>query len=111
MKIKLLNLKTKKQEDISDKNIIDALYYNTHKIINPSHDISDYISNIEGKIPMYDIYTYNLYLIQPDNLYYRVTYNHYRFPTHRLLTSLDKEISELKSEDIITTRQIGRAHV
>ena len=108
MKIKLLNLKTKKQEEISDKNIIDALYYNTHKIVNPTPDISNYISNIEGKIPLYDIYTYNLYLIQPDNLYYRVTYNHYRFPTKRLLDSLNKEISELKSEDIITTRRIKK---
>jgi len=112
MKIKLINTKTKKIEYLSDKNIIDSLYYNTHKIVNITNNIKDYISNLEGKIPLYDIYTSNLYLIQPTNLYHRITYNHYRFPTKNLLNTVDKEIKELEKnidkDDIINLRKINK---
>ena len=112
MKIKFINLKNKKQEEIINKNIIDVLYYNTHKIYNINDDIKNYISSLEGKIPLYDIYTSNLYLILPENLYYRITYNHYRFPTQYLLNNLEKEIKELEKslnkDDIINIRKINK---
>lgn len=51
MKIKLINIKTNKEEEISEKNIIETLYYNTHKLSKKTTDIKNYISNIETKIP------------------------------------------------------------
>jgi hypothetical protein len=77
--------------------IIENLYYDKIEIINNKD--KDVISELEGKIPLYDIYTSNLYLINPENLFRRITYNHYRFPSQKVLDELEKEINKLKSKD------------
>ena len=38
------------------------------------------ISKIDNKVPLYDVYSNNLFLIYKDNVYQRVVYNYYRFP-------------------------------
>lgn len=113
MKIELINLKTNKKEELNVINCIEALYYFTHKI--PDNDqkfkdkIKNEISEIEGKMPLYDIYTSNLYLILPENLYFRITYNHYRFPTKKLLNTLQEEFkNKSKTGDIIEDRKIDK---
>jgi len=113
MKIELINIRTNKKEELNIINCIEALYYFTHKI--PDNDqkikdqIKDEISEIEGKMPLYDIYTSNLYLILPENLYFRITYNHYRFPTKKLLNTLQEEFkNKSKTGDIIEDRKIDK---
>ncbi len=54
-------------------------------------DIKKSISKISNKIPLYDIYTKNLYLINKENVYDRVIYSHYRFPDKDVLNELKKE--------------------
>jgi hypothetical protein len=110
MKITLLNIKLNKKEDLDDIECIEALYYSTHELIDKDDEnIKNILSNIEGKIPLYDIYTSNLYLIYPENLYLRVTYNHYRFPTQKLLDSLKDEYKDKKKTgDIIEDRKIEK---
>src|SRR3972149_9989465 len=44
------------------------------------NDIKKSISQIDQKIPLYDEYTKNLYLIPKENVYNRVVYQSYRFP-------------------------------
>ncbi len=77
--------------------IIENLYYDKIEIINNKD--KDIISELEGKIPLYDIYTSNLYLINPENLFRRITYNHYRFPSQKVLDELEKENNKLKNKD------------
>jgi len=118
MKIELLNKKTNKLEIIKDDLIMESLYFLNYKLpISTSkiktQEVKDYISQLESKIPLYDIYTSNIYLITPTNLYYRITYNHYRFPNQTLLNKLGEEIDELKKnkkikKDIMIERKIKK---
>jgi hypothetical protein len=110
MKIELINIITNKKEEVEDSECIDALYYFTHKIPDINNEkIKEQLSDIEGKIPLYDIYTSNLYLIYPENLYFRITYNHYRFPTTKLLETLEEEFkNKEKTGDIIEDRKIEK---
>ena len=58
--------------------------------------IKNYISNLEYKMPLYDIYTSNIYLINKENIYKRITYNHYRFPSDKVLEDINEYL--LKQE-------------
>jgi hypothetical protein len=86
--------------------IIENLYYDKIQLIDKKD--KEIISNIEGKIPLYDIYTSNLYLINPENLFKRITYNHYRFPTEKLIKELEKDINQLEKKDLITKYKIKK---
>ena len=118
-KIPLFNIKTKKIE--YTQNPINLLYYLTHRLltkseliaykINLSYDeIITTISQSEDLIPLYDIYTANIYLINSENLFKRITYNSYRFPTQNVLDTLEAEISKLNlsSKDILIKRKINK---
>ena len=75
--------------------------------------IKKQISKIKSKIPLYDIYNKNLYLITKENVYTRVVYQHYRFPDNQLLDYLvnkkhkiKKQISENKiKDDVLLARE------
>jgi patatin-like phospholipase/acyl hydrolase len=103
------NKDTGKTVNLNIDDVIEKLYYNTIKLLNPKDKIK--ISEYEGKIPLYDIYTSNLYLIFPENLFQRITYNHYRFPNDKLIKELEKEIDELekdKLKDLITEIKVKK---
>jgi len=73
-----------------------------NKLIN---SIKKRISRIENKIPLYDEYTKNIYLISNTNVYDRVIYNHYRFPNTELYDVLLKRKKKLEKtiKDIIAS--------
>lgn len=50
--------------------------------------IKNEISKIEDKIPLYDVYRENLYIISKENVYDRITYQAYRFPDHSVIEAL-----------------------
>lgn len=60
--------------------------------------IKKYISKIKYKIPLYDIYNKNLYLITKENVYNRVVYHHYRFPDEQLLNYLVNKKKKIKEQ-------------
>jgi hypothetical protein len=67
---------------------------NNKKII----DYDSYINNIKSKtsilktlIPLYDIYSSNIYLIKHDNVHIRVYKDHYRFISNNELDTMKKE--------------------
>lgn len=81
----------------------------THKIDDILKIIRVKLSKIEEKIPLYDIYTENIYLIKKYNVYTRVIHQHYRFPEKHLL----EEISEKRkvyqnSTDRLTLRKLKK---
>lgn len=70
-----------KLDIINDKYIFN----NTNKILDKNYfvnlnNLKKDISKINNKIPLYDVYSNNLYLIFRDNVYNRVIYDYYRFP-------------------------------
>lgn len=116
--------------DTDLNNIIDKIYYgevlipNT-KQINKSKDnninkyfekngiekgikkIKTNISKINNKIPLYDIFSENLYLIGKNNVYDRVMKQHYRFPTEELFKELKTTKNDINNqiEDPIEKRK------
>jgi len=74
-------------------------------------EIKKYISKINYKIPLYDVYTNNIYLINRENLYLRINLNHYRFPNKILINELKNEynkIKNIKTDDILENRKIRK---
>jgi hypothetical protein len=113
MPIKLYNVKTKKIENIDDKDVLDKLYYLTHIVLKEKNvdEIKKYISNLEYKMPLFDIYTSNIYLILRENIYNRVTYNHYRYPSKIVLEKLKDEynkMNDINTDDVLQKRKINK---
>lgn len=108
-KIYLLEYKVPNKNELksNDKKINKILEENKNIIEN----IKDYISNLEYKIPLFDIYTNNIYLINRENIFKRVNYNFYRFPTIFLIKELESEYNKLKkvtTNDVIEKRKIRK---
>jgi len=107
----LYNIKEKRLEEIDKKGVMDMLYNGSHRV--PlDHEIKDkkikdpneyveelkkMVSKIENKVPLYDEYTKNLYLINGSIIYNKVTREHYRFPDKYLVDKLRDRKKEIKS--------------
>jgi hypothetical protein len=70
----------------------------------PVNNIKTLISKIETRIPLYDAYSENIYLISKFNVYVRVVHYSYRFPEKELMIELIERQSDLKA--LIKTTQI-----
>lgn len=110
--------KDKKLSYIKYDKVLDELYYQkaimpTEEIIKEiklNKDFTDFfkdikkgvlknkinLSKIEEKIPLYDVYTDNIYLIDKHLVYDRITYSQYRFPDRNVLLELIKKRKEMK---------------
>lgn len=107
------------------KEAIDAIYYQKARVPNPKQvksslegksdpkikkyfqakgiekgikTIRKTLSKIGNKIPLYDEYSRNVYLIDKSNVYNRIVYRSYRFPDENLLELLRKRRGELAPE-------------
>jgi hypothetical protein len=58
--------------------------------------IRDQISRLDYKIPLFDYATKNIYLIDKEDTYQKVTMYNYRFPDNQILKLLNKTIDDLK---------------
>ena len=52
--------------------------------------IKKQLSIIDYSIPLYDVFTKNLYLINKENVYRRIVYDYYRFPDKSLVKQLEQ---------------------
>lgn len=106
----LYNNENKQIENINKDDIMDKLYYQevslpTYKQIEESNDkavkgllkkygkesiemIKVSISKVDNKIPLYDVYSENMYVIDKHNVYNRVVHQYYRFPDKQLYDDL-----------------------
>src|SRR5271156_6159831 len=82
------------------------------------NDIKKILSSIEAFIPLYDAFTFNIYIVQKRNVYIRVVNHEYRFPDELILKSIiatrEKKLSKLKSHpklenDKVFMRSIRKA--
>jgi hypothetical protein len=78
------------------KKIID-----THKAKDIIQIMKQSLSKIEDKVPLFDIFSYNIYLINKNNVYERITNQHYRFPDIKIISKL-KKIQESNKKTTIT---------
>lgn len=133
----LYNIKANVIETMDDANILDSMYLlgyrvpteddlknydrkNTEPSINNIIEeekeeiiekIKKYISKLEYKMPLYDVYTSNIYLINRQNIFKRVTYNHYRFPSKNLVEELEREYGvkkNMKNLDVLDVRRLRK---
>lgn len=117
---------------IVTEDILDKLYYLEYRPIiqediknNKDKDISKIISGFKDilyeqkqiiskqldKIPLYDAYTENIYLINRENIYYRVMHQYYRFPEKFLLDELEQKkikIENSNSSDLLILRKLNK---
>lgn len=65
--------------------------------------IIDSLSKINFRIPLYDEYTRNMFMISRDDIYDKVIYYHYRFPDKNMIKQFEREkkIFLLKNPEII----------
>ena len=73
-----------------------AEYFNKYGTKKGISRIKRKLSEQQEKIPLYDIYSENLYIVNKFNVYNRVVYQHYRFPTKNFLDKLKAEKKEKK---------------
>ena len=105
-------LKTSKKSSNIDVELIKILKDSENeKIHDTINNIKNYISNLEYKMPLFDIYTNNIYLINRENIFKRVNYNYYRFPNQTVMDEIDKEYNQfvkIKTTDPIEKRKIRK---
>jgi hypothetical protein len=91
--------------EIEETNIIQYLYNKLGIIAKEKYNDKEYkhikknISLLESDIPLFDIYSQNIYIIKPENLYYRITESHYRFPNKKIINLLINTLNTLKKNN------------
>jgi hypothetical protein len=107
----LLNINNK-LVDIKESDILYNLYYNLAELPakskddNNNNNIKDKISKIDNLIPLYDIFSKNIYLIKPEDIYDKIINLFYRPLTEELYNYLksiktsDKSLQEKIKKNI-----------
>jgi len=92
----IMEQKKQIQQDNKLKNIFHA--FEKDKIKKEIKKIKINLSELHYVIPLYDVYTDNVYLIKKENVFNRITYNNYRFIDFELLNSVVNEKKILKKQ-------------
>ena len=85
--------------------IIQELYYSLAVISKKyskaeKNAIKELLSSFEEFIPLYDIFSKNIYIIHSENVYTRVTDFHYRFPNNSIVKRIKQTLKILPEDDI-----------
>ena len=77
----LFNEETKHEDYVKECDVIEGLYMGVYSLPslpdNELNDLKEEISKIDNKIPLYDVYTENLYLVDRDNIFVAVFRDYY----------------------------------
>lgn len=79
---------------------LEQLKKSKHKVT--VQNVVDSISQVNDDIPLYDEYSKNMYIISKENVYNRVVYQHYRFPTKNMLEKFKIKFSKLVKPEVET---------
>ena len=109
-KVILYDQNNKKNVELEVDDAIQKLYYQELVFIKDHKDSEIFKKNLamgRNNIPMYDIYTNNIYIVNKRNVYDRTIYNKYRIPNNELIElfkmkyeEMDERYGEI-NEDII----------
>ena len=90
---------------VDDITILNELYYNLGILDTKKYSKNELIekkkeiSRLDNSIPLFDIYSKNIYLINSSNVYSRIIFHHYRLPNKKILNMLKSTLETLlKSE-------------
>ena len=98
---KLFNEITKNNDYVKEDDVMQSLYEGLYSLPTNLNDdqleeLKDNISRINNKVPLYDVYTQNLYLVDRNKTYNAVFKNFFRFPTNKLINHLLERQKYLK---------------
>ena len=98
---KLFNEITKNNDYVKEDEVMQSLYEGLYSLPTNLNDdqleeLKDNISKIDNKVPLYDVYTQNLYLVDRTKTYSAVFKNFFRFPTNKLINQLLERQKYLK---------------
>lgn len=96
--IKKHSKKSAKEKNDNINEITDILHFFGSDIEKGIKKIKKALSKIDNKLPLYDAYTGNLYLVERKNIYDRIMYKNYRFPNEELLEILQQKKEVLENE-------------
>ncbi len=84
--------------NINDKidKYIDDIYLLKYKVKTPEDKIK--LSQYDKKLPLFDIFNENIFMINKEETSDYVINNHYRLPDERILTYIDNTIEEYKEQ-------------
>lgn len=103
MKIVLFYPKTNDIKEVKDEDVLDDMYYKlavfpSQKQTEESIDeMKKYVSKLTYKIPLFDYESKNIYLVNSDDIYTKVSKYNYRFPDDCIISLLKKTISDLNN--------------
>lgn len=90
-------------ETVTDE-VLDKIYYQEARVPTKEQIGDKYLENkiniskIDNKIPLYDEFTKNMYLINSENVYSRVVHQYYRFPDKNLTAIFENRLNKLKKQ-------------
>lgn len=61
-------------------------------------EIQKILSQSDNLIPLFDIFSKNIYVINANNVYYRVTNFHYRLPTKSVIMRIENTLNKIKDD-------------
>lgn len=79
---------------------LDSKKYSLNDKTNLIKKQKEYISTLVNKIPLFDYSTKNIYLVNYDDIYIKVSINNYRFPDKPIIDLLNKTIKNLQEISI-----------
>ena len=130
--VDLYSLSKKKVIQVPLNDVMKNIYYLEVRPATPSElaeskskfsfeDVKEIISSQDTDIPLYDVFTSNIYLIQRRNVYHRVINNHYRFPDSILLDMIRDNKNKLEakfkskpekySQDLLFQKKLRKARL
>ncbi len=92
-------------KSVDTEHILNELYYKLAVLDKSKYKTSELeqakikISLIDSAIPLFDIYSKNLYLIQASNVYSRVIFHHYRLPNKKIINILESTLKKIKDSN------------
>ena len=75
---------------------IEEMYYKLANLVNKKDIIK--VSNSDKYIPLYDIFSKNIYIINAQNIYHRVNNYHYRLPTLKIMNKIKESLENTDVE-------------
>lgn len=76
--------------------------------------IKKFISKVEGDMPLFDIVSQNIYIVDKHNVYDNVMYKNYRFPKTSLIEKLAvkrQKLEDMSTSDPITLRKLKKLNL
>ena len=106
MSVPLIYIKDGSIKNIPIKDAINEIYYLKYRIPKENEitdkitvqEIKTMISSNDDYIPLYDVFSSNIYMIQKRNVYIRVVKQDYRFPDDIILKNLSEKYEENKNK-------------